>query len=422
MIFRRKQNRVAKTISRKDHSLSRQAISENALKVLYRLHASGYQACLVGGGVRDLLLKRKPKDYDVATDAHPEQICEIFRNSRLIGRRFKLVHVFFQDEIIEVSTFRSNIEETYRESKNIEGSDELPIMVQSDNTFGTIEEDAWRRDFTINALYYNIEDFSIIDFTSGMRDLRKGIVRMIGDPLQRYHEDPVRLLRAIRMAAKLNFTIESATKAPLLKLHHLLKHVPKARLFDEVLKLFFEGYAVEVFKRLTALGYIKALFPHSAALYQEKKWSKLIDLALLATDTRFASGKSLNPGFLLSVFLWPLAQNLLKKTHNKSASFFHSLHQAMADTFELQSETIMITRRFVEIIRSIWLMQYHLERRRKKRITRILEQRYFRAGFDFLKLRADSGEPVRELADWWEKIQTVSASQQKRMIDELDSK
>ncbi len=420
MFFRRKKKSSAKVYRRKRHRLSRKQMSENALKVLYRLRACGYQACLVGGGVRDLLLKRIPKDYDVATDAHPEVIRDIFKNSRVIGRRFKLVHVYFQDEIIEVSTFRANIEESFNApNNNIEDIEDLPVMVHSDNTFGTIEEDAWRRDFTVNALYYNIEDFSIIDFTDGMQDLKKGLIRMIGDPLQRYHEDPVRLLRAIRLSAKLNFGIESKTKAPLLKLHHLLAHVPKARLFDELLKLFFEGAAVEVYKRLKAFGYLKALFPHVEPLLEEKAWRKFVDLALEATDERFAAKKSLNPAFLLSVFLWPLMQKLLTKKSNDKASFFHLLHQAISKTFLLQNETLMITKRFVESIRSIWLLQYHLQRRRKKRILRIMEMRYFRAGFDFLMLRAKGGEPVLELAKWWEQIQRVTPTERNRMIDEL---
>lgn len=419
MIFKNFFKSGAKTIARKHHSISRKDISENALKVLYRLNASGFKAYIVGGGVRDLLLKRKPKDYDVATDAHPDQIRDVFRNSRVIGRRFKLVHVFFPDEIIEVSTFRANVVEKFDKHLDLEDQDEAPIMLQADNTYGTMEEDAWRRDFTVNALYYGIEDFALTDYTGGMQDLKKKSIRMIGDPLQRYHEDPVRLLRAIRLAAKLNFNIEAKTKGPLLKLAHLLQHVPKARLFDELLKLFFEGYSLAVYEKLKAYGYFKALFPHLDSLLNEKRWKKLIDLALKASDARFAEGKSLNPAFLLAIFLWPLVQKLLNDQKHSKVPFFHRLNNAMAQALSLQCETMMIPRRFTATMQAIWLAQYHLERRRKSRIIRIMEQRYFRAAFDFLMLRADAGEPLREVANWWQKIQSMNSSQQDKMIKDL---
>jgi len=419
MIFKRFFKPGPQTIARKHHSISRKDISENALKVLYRLNASGYKAYIVGGGVRDLLLNRRPKDYDIATDAHPEEIRDVFRNSRIIGRRFKLVHVFFPDEIIEVSTFRANVIEKFDKHPDLEDQDETPIMLQADNTYGTMEEDAWRRDFTVNALYYGTEDFALSDYTGGMQDLKKKSIRMIGDPLQRYHEDPVRLLRAIRLAAKLNFSIEAKTKGPLLKLAHLLQHVPKARLFDELLKLFFEGYSLAVYEKLKNYGYFKALFPHLDSLFNEKRWKKLIELALKASDARFAEGKSLNPAFLLAIFLWPLVQKLLNDQKHSKTPFFHRLNHAMAQALDLQCETIAIPRRFTATMQAIWVAQYHLERRRKSRIIRIMEQRYFRAAFDFLSLRADAGEPLREMANWWQKIQVVNTAQQDKMIRDL---
>lgn len=229
---------LVSVIPRVAHSLSREKISPNALKVLYRLKQVGYASYLVGGAVRDLLLDRQPKDFDVVTDARPEAIRKLFVNSRIIGRRFRLLHVFFPEEIIEVSTFRANAQE---DDQSIHENDEAALMLASDNTYGTIEEDAWRRDFTVNALYYNIADFSVVDYTGGMNDLKNKTIRMIGDPVQRYHEDPIRLLRAIRLAAKLNFKIDLQTEAPLKNLSHLLQHVPESRLFDELLKLFLSN-------------------------------------------------------------------------------------------------------------------------------------------------------------------------------------
>jgi len=415
-LFSRSKNVSGRSITeRKGHTISRNDISDNALKVLYRLKSCGYKAFLVGGGVRDLLLGKAPKDYDVVTDAHPEALRDTFRNSRVIGRRFRLVHVYFQSEIIEVSTFRANIEETFDENQSVEEHESLPILGRTDNTYGTIEEDAWRRDFTVNALYYNIEDFSIVDYTGGMYDLKKCLIRMIGDPHQRFHEDPVRLLRAIRLAAKLDFSIEAKTKASLLKLSHLLQHVPKARLFDELLKLFFEGSAEAVYKKLKQLDYFKTLFPHVDPVINRK----FFDLALKSTDERFHEGKTLNPAFLLAVFLWPLLQSTLYRKTSSKGRFFQQLHQAMQKTFLLQTENLMIPRRFINTIRSIWLLQYHLERQRKKRIYRVMEQRYFRAGFDFLKLRAEAGEPVQALVDWWQQIQTAPPKQKQKMINKL---
>lgn len=380
-------------ITRKHHHLSRKNISQNALKVLYHLRSEGYQAYLVGGGVRDMLLGFEPKDFDVVTDATPEQVRSIFRNSRLIGRRFLLVHVYFRDEIIEVSTFRANSEDP------IDDSD----TDNRDNTFGTIEEDAWRRDFTVNALYYNIADLSVVDYTQGMHDLNKRVIRMIGDPTQRFHEDPVRLLRAVRLSAKLNFKIHHETKVPLLNLVHLLKNVAPSRLFDEMLKLFFTGYALATYHSLVKTGYFQALFPHVwKAIEFNKKQQKLLELAMQATDQRFAEKMSLNPGFLLSILLWPVIQVILNEKNEEKLSF--RLHYAIQKVLKLQNKALMIPKRFTEMMRSIWTLQYHLEYSRKNRIEKILEHRYFRAAHDFLKLRAQSGENLREIADRWQRL------------------
>lgn len=342
-------------IDKHHHNISSDDISPNALKVLYRLQSLGYDAFLVGGSVRDLLLSRQPKDFDVVTNAFPETIRQIFRNSRLIGRRFRLVHVYFHSEIIEVSTFRANVEESLKDQYLSHTKGKRPGMLLQDNTYGTIEEDAWRRDFTINALYYNIADGSVVDYTGGMKDLNSKIIRIIGDPTQRFHEDPVRLLRVIRMAAKLNFTIDANTEEPLLRLHNLLYHVPSSRLFIEVLKLFFEGRAHATYELLTKTGYMQALFLNDMGLEQpnQKKYQRLIELAMQATDERFAGQRSLNPGFLLSVLLWPVVQGLLAEHFKKHGRLFPALHYSINVALEKECEPLLIPRRLTMMMRSV---------------------------------------------------------------------
>ena len=416
-IFGAKREPEKTVISRKRHRLTRKNISPNALKVLYRLKSSGYAAHLVGGSVRDLLLGRRPKDFDVATDAIPEAVRRLFNNSRLIGRRFRLVHVFFPDEIIEVSTFRANIEENNREE-----SEEEPPMILADNTYGTIEEDAWRRDFTVNALFYNIADFSVVDFTGGMSDLKNHVIRMIGDPAQRYHEDPIRLLRAIRMAAKLRFHIHHDTETPLRQLSHLLQHVPPSRLFDELLKLFFDGYAMLTYEYLNKYDYFGVLFPQTVEALESRGKDydkKVVALAMKATDERFADGRFLNPGFLFSVLLWPAVQVVLDKEGDQFDHFYQALHYAIDKVLKKQNETVRIPRRFIAMMRSVWVLQYQLIRRRGKRVYRSLTHRYFRAAFDFLLLRAESGEDYHEVVDWWQRFQKPNNGDRKTMVDAL---
>lgn len=417
--FRCKEQNEAVVISRDDHQVSRKSISPNALKILYRLNEAGYAAFLVGGSVRDLLLKRQPKDFDVATSAHPEEIRKIFRNSRLIGRRFRLVHVYFHDEMIEVSTFRANSSELTRS----EEGGEMPIMVSSDNTYGTIEEDAWRRDFTVNALYYGVQNFSVMDYTGGMLDLDQRLIRMIGDPIQRYHEDPVRLLRAIRLSAKLDFRVEAQTEAPLFTLSHLLWHVAPARLFDEMLKLFFEGNALVTYKSLLHYGYMRVLFPATFEAIKERRQpvdSQLVRLAMIATDERFTNDQSLNPGFLLAVLLWPALQLKLAEKQEKGRYFYQILHAAMDELLDKQMETISIPKRLTAMMRAVWLLQYHLMKRRGKRAYRALSHRYFRAAYDFLELRVKSGEPYQEIVGWWHEFQEASHERREELLKQLD--
>ncbi len=409
-------------ISRRQHKISRQHISPNALKVLYRLNKAGYAAYLVGGGVRDLLLKHRPKDFDIATDAHPEDIRGLFRNSRIIGRRFRLVHVHYYDEIIEVCTFRSSKQQIIDEveDKSLDG-DAPPVMVKYDNSYGTIEEDAWRRDFTVNALYYNIEDFSVVDFTAGMADIKKRQIRMIGDPVERYHEDPVRLLRAIRLASKLNFKIEKETESPLIELAPLLEHVSPARLYEEVLKLFFKGHAVVTFNRLEKYHYMRVLFPatYTAIAADKTIYRSFIKAAMQATDVRYEQGQSINPGFLMAVLLWPAVQARLQYEQGRHEHFYQEVHAAIEYTLREQTKTLMIPKRLKMMMRSVWLLQYHLLNRRTKRVYRALSHRYFRAAYDFLELRVKAGEEYADEYQWWKRFQAVKPAEREQMLAKL---
>lgn len=418
--FANKDQHKAMVVSRRHHRISRKNVSDNALKVLRRLNQEGYVAYLVGGGVRDLLLKKRPKDFDITTDATPEQVRKIFKNSRIIGRRFRIAHVYFQGEIIEVSTFRANIQDP--------DTDELDAAVSAvrhDNVYGTIEEDAWRRDFTVNALYYSIDDLSVIDYTGGMMDIKSRQICMIGDPTQRYHEDPVRMLRAIRLAAKCDFSIEPATEAPLYTLADLLQHVPPARLFDEVLKLFFSGFAEVSYHRLNDYHYLEVLFPlmiKGLKELNEPSQSAFINLALQATDYRFRKGQSLNPGFLLSVFLWPALQLCMKQHIDKGKKLYHALHLSIEEVFQEQNQHVSIPRRLTAMMRAIWMLQYHMQRRREDRVWQIASNRYFRAAQDFLELRAKAEDPQAGLSEWWRKFRHANPPGRRKLMRNLDRK
>ena len=388
-------------IPRPEHNISRANISENALKVLYRLRKSGYQAYLVGGGVRDLLLGREPKDFDVATDATPEEVRQVFRNCRLIGRRFRLAHVRFGREIIEVATFRSaNFGRAVQSANG---------MVLDDNQYGTIEEDALRRDFTVNALYYNIADFSVVDYSTGMEDLQAGRLRMLGDPETRYREDPVRLLRAVRFAAKLGFTIEPHTEAPIARLGHLLAEVPPARLFEECLKLFISGHAVASFEKMRHYDLFGQLFPQTeeALSHEEHDFPlELVRKGLENTDARLAQGKPVTPAFLFAVLLWePLRR--LAETFERAEGLppVPAIQQAAGIVIQRQVERVAIPRRFTTPMREIWTMQPRFAHTHGKRPRRLLAHPRFRAGYDFLLLRAAAGEADPELAAWWTRYQ-----------------
>ena len=394
-------------IARSAHPVSRANISDNALKVLNRLHRAGYQAFLVGGAVRDLLVGHEPKDFDVATDARPEDIRELFRNCRLIGRRFRLAHVHFGREIIEVATFRGD------STDGIETDAAGRIL--RDNIYGAIEHDVWRRDFTANALYYNIADFSIWDYTGGIKDIESGVLRMIGDAEARYREDPVRMLRAVRFSAKLGFNLHADTKRPLTELAPTIADVPPARLFDEILKLFLTGHAQSSFDLLSRHELLQYLFPATvdcAQLSGAASFRQLLNLALENTDARCAVNKPVTPVFLFAVFLWgPITQRVAAIRNNNHGAVFW-LHRATDEILGEQQAHVSIPRRLGAPMREIVCLQTRFAKRSGKRALALLEHPRFRAAYDLMLLRVKAGEEDPELATFWTDIQTMSPEQQ----------
>ena len=398
-------------IPRSEHGISRASISANALKVLYRLKQGGYQAYLVGGGVRDLMLGREPKDFDIATDAHPEQVHELFKNCRLIGRRFRLAHVHFKGEIIEVATFRGGGEDEPGEVKDESG------RLIHDNVYGTLEEDVWRRDFSVNALYYNIADFSVVDYANGAEDLKQGVLRMIGDPATRFQEDPVRMLRAVRFATKLGFRIDEAVEKAMFEQNHLLAEVPAARLFEELLKLFHSGYAVQAFEHLCHYGLFAHLFPWTEEVlaHEEEGFPiTFVAKALTNTDKRINEGLPVTPAFLFAVLLWEPVRLRTRELVASGLSEYDALHQAGQELTRQQVERISIPKRFSIPMREIWTLQPRFEMRRGKRPMRLMAHPRFRAAYDFLVMRAQVGEAEQELADWWTEIQEVDEGERKQ--------
>lgn len=371
--------------------------------MLYRLKDAGYESHLVGGGVRDLLLGREPKDFDVATDATPEQVQKVFRNCRLIGRRFRLAHVHFGREIIEVATFRAPHEEPAPEHQSDEG------MLLRDNVYGDIEDDALRRDFTVNALYYNVNDFSVIDYAGGIEDLKAGVLRLMGDVETRYREDPVRMLRAARFAAKLGFNCEPATEAPITELASLLQDVPPARLFEEVLKLFLSGHAVAAFEKLRHYDLFAQLFPQTeeALSHEEQDFPLTLVLkGLENTDLRIADNKPVTPAFLFAVLLWEPVRRLTEfYREQEDLPPAPAFHAAASEVIERQLKSVSLPRRFSTPMREIWALQSRFTQTRGKRPLRLLSHPRFRAAYDFLLLRAQAGEADPELAQWWTDFQ-----------------
>ena len=392
-----------RVITRDEHGLSRKQMSQNALRVLYRLREAGFGGYLVGGAVRDLLVGGAPKDYDVATDATPEQVKSLFRNCRLIGRRFRLAHVVFGREIIEVATFRANSDDGSGDREQHEGG-----RLLRDNVYGTIEDDAIRRDFTANALYYAIEDFSVRDYVGGYDDVQARLLRLIGDPEARYREDPVRMLRAARLAAKLGFTIEAATAEPIARLAPLLSEAAPARLFEETLKLFLSGHAVASFELLEAHGLLPALLPETAqALASNKSGAlrRMLVQGLRNTDARVAADESVSPAFLYAVLLWPAYCRALALLQAQGVHAADAQRRA-ADRVTLhQVGRTALPRRFSLPMQEIWLLQPRFSQRVRKRVFRLLSHPRFRAAFDFLELRLAASDSHAEDVAYWREAQ-----------------
>jgi poly(A) polymerase len=391
-------------IPRSEHGISRSNVSENALKVLYRLKNSGFQAFLVGGGVRDLLLGLRPKDFDIATDAHPEEIRKLFRNSRLIGRRFRLAHIRFGRDVVEVATFRAGGDVGNDDQQH---SDSGRIL--RDNVYGSVDEDIWRRDFTVNALYYNIEDYSVWDYTGGMEDLKSRTLRLIDDPWVRYREDPVRMLRAARFAAKLGFTIAPETAAPIRDLGPLLADVPAARLFEETLKLFQTGNALASFDKLVEYDLLSYLFPSAAVMIQGDDGDAVaafIRKGLEDTDRRVAEGKSISPMFLFAVFLWPGVRRLSERlAQDQSVRDYEAMQEAMYRIVAEQTARTSVPKRFSAPMKEVLALQRRFMTQKGVRAARFLEHKCFRAAYDFLVLRSRCGEVDPAIADWWTQVQ-----------------
>lgn len=370
--------------------------------MLYRLKDAGYEAFLVGGGVRDLLLGREPKDFDVATDAHPEEIKAVFRNCRLIGRRFRLAHVHFGREIIEVATFRAQ-----HSGDEAGGVIEEGRLVR-DNVYGTVEDDAIRRDFTVNALYYNIKDFSVVDYAGGVEDLEAGVLRLIGEPEVRYREDAVRMLRAVRFAAKLGFRIYPEAEKPIFELGHLLAEIAPARLYEEVLKLFMGGSAVQSYELLCHYSLLQYLFPQTAALLENDQsgvFHALILRAMENTDIRIAAGKPVTPAFLYAVMMWMPMQQRAKELRREGMTEVQSICEAGGEVLSEQNRYVVFPKRFSLQTREIWQLQPRLKRTTGSGPLRLLGHPRFRAAYDFLLLRTEAGEPHQVLCDWWTAFQ-----------------
>jgi poly(A) polymerase len=384
----------AVVLGQAEHGIDPKLVSPNAVRVTQTLQEAGFQAFVVGGAVRDLLLGVKPKDFDVATDATPEQVKRLFRRAFIIGRRFQIVHVMFGQELLEVTTFRGN-----------SGSNNAPKdehgRVLRDNNFGPQHEDAARRDFTINAMYYDPATQSVLDYHGGIEDIRAKVLRIIGQPEARYREDPVRMLRVVRFAAKLQFTIEPDTRAPIPVMAPLIDNVPAARVFDEMLKLLMSGHALACLKELRAAGLHHGLLPLLDVVLEQPIGMKFVTLALESTDNRVKAGKGVSPGFLFASLLW---HQVLEKWNAYRAAGeppIPALHLAADDVLDAQTENLALQRRIASDMRDIWAMQPRFERRTGKSPYKLLENTRFRAGYDFLLLRCESGELELELGQWW---------------------
>jgi len=409
-------------IPRSEHSISRDNIDDTALRVLYRLHKAGYRAMLVGGGVRDLLLGHAPKDFDIATDAHPEEVKKLFSNSRLIGRRFRLAHVFFGREIIEVATFRASQSDEILSTEDTETvhdrAHDTSGRILRDNVYGQLDDDVWRRDFTVNALYYDIADFSIVDYTEAMDDVKNKVMRLIGDPQTRYREDPVRMLRAIRFAAKLDFSIHPDSEQPIYELGHLLADIPPARLYEEVLKLFHSGKGIITLQLLRKYDLLQYLFKSADESLKQgnETFETFIHLALQSTDKRINQGKPVTPAFLFAAMLWGAVEKWFDEYSQAGEPVSIAMQNASTMALSQQVKFISIPKRFSMVVRDIWQMQHRFKFRHGRRAKSLLMHKKFRAAYDFMCIRSQAGEVNDDSCEWWTRIQTLNLQEQEILL------
>jgi poly(A) polymerase len=393
-------------IPQTEHNITLAQIAPNALFILTRLQEAGYQAYLVGGSVRDLLVGITPKDYDIATDAKPEEVKALFSNCRLIGKRFRLAHVFFGRDIYEVATFRANHPEGETPDARLS---ETGILLR-DNIYGSFIEDAWRRDFTINALYLDSKDLSVWDHCDGMGDIKKRLIRVLGDPVLRFQEDPVRMLRAIRLAAKLNFTIEKSAEQEITSAADHIRNASPARLFDEVTKLFYCGHSNNAFEMLKMHRLFDKLFPLAEDCLTNYDvngyFLSVIQKACENTDRRIQAKMSLNPAFLFAVLLWGALRKKIAESIKAGHKPYQATQLAMQKVMRAQQIHISIPKRFTTIIQEIWNMQHALERCPNKKVKSLFLRPRFRAAYDFLMLRMEAGDKnLKRAAEWWTKYQ-----------------
>ena len=425
-----------RTVPKEQHGIGREAISQGSRKVCEVLHSHGHEAYVVGGAVRDLLLGLRPKDFDVATDAYPEEVHKVFRRSRLIGKRFKLVHVMFGEETVEVSTFRArtpaeaekpgrerlperdHVGDEHGRSRSHERDhvvDEHGRVVR-DNIYGTREDDAIRRDFTINALYYDPASETILDYHSGLRDLQRKSVRIIGEARARYREDPLRMLRAVRFAAKTGFSIDERTRKPIRELAHLLGNVPPSRVYEEMQKLLLSGHAATGLRELRSESLHHGLLPLLDVIFEQPMGERFVTLALEQTDSRVRSGKSVSPAFLFAALLWHEVLAAWRAREAKGERPLQALYESMDDVIELQAVKLNIPRRLTATMKEIWSLQPRFDQRSGKRPLGLLTHPRFRAGYDFLMLRGESGEVPAELALWWRRFAEADPEHRRELL------
>ena len=410
-------------VNASDYGISADMMSRDALKVVKKLQESGFQAYIVGGCIRDLLLGLSPKDFDVATNAQPAEVKALFKRSRIIGRRFQIVHVQLSRELIEVTTFRSNekIQQSDQGDRSTHRAQSKSGLLTRDNVFGSMQDDATRRDLTVNALYYDPSDNSIHDFTNGLEDIEKKVIRIIGNPSSRYREDPVRLLRVVRFAAKLGFDIDSNTAKSIPKRASDLQQVSPPRLFDETLKLYMSGMGTATYKLLQEQGLFKYLVRQLNQIIQsdQDNTSGLIEQAFVNTDRRIATNQRVTPAFIYAVLLWPAVTRKASRYRQKGNSASYSLSKASSEVISNQIVVTAIPKRFTIPMREIWELQIQLPRRGGNRAQRLSEHPRFRAAYDFILLREQAGEDLNGLGDWWTKYQSADQEARLSMVKAL---